>query len=129
LLKLLLVEDGSGVADQLWSDADALTTCRLTFVEASAGIARATRARRIRARQAARPKAELCRRWHELDVVELDEELAEVAGEAAAFYGLRAGEAVQLAAALRVVDRTLVFASWDARLRDAAASAGLAVAP
>jgi uncharacterized protein len=115
--------------DGLWSGADDLASCRLAQVEASAALARAARERRIAAGDLMRAKAALAGRWQEIDVVELEEKLAAAAGNAAESRELRAGDAIHLAAALRLADSTVVLATWDQRLRTAAAAAGLAIAP
>ena len=67
-------------------------------------------------------------------VIEVDEVLIERAGELIVQYPLRAYDAVQLAAALRVQsvltsmpESQLIFVSADNRLLDIAQSAGLAI--
>ncbi len=113
----------------IWGDADSLATCRLTYVEARAALAAASRSGRLPLRLLDRAKSELAERWDVLEVVELDEQLAVDAGDVAETYRLHAGDAAQLAAALALDDELLVFVSWDEELRRAAAEAGLAVAP
>jgi uncharacterized protein len=117
------------VVDELWSHATDLATCRPTYVEARAGLARAARDGRIPASSIARSRSALEERWGELDVTELDETLALAAGDAADAYGLRTGDALQLASALGLAGPNVVLVSWDDKLRSAAAAAGLAVAP
>jgi predicted nucleic acid-binding protein len=128
-VKLLLTEDGSGRADELWTEADELLTARLTYVEARAALAAASRARRLSPRLHAVAKAELEARWPRLALVELDQSLAGSAGGIAESFRLRANDAVYLAAALELGDPELVVATWDDRLRAAALAAGLAVSP
>ena len=55
--------------------------------------------------------------------------LAEQAAQLATKYGLRGYDAVHLAAAGAMGDTTLLFASWDNRLQQAAHRHGLSVAP
>ena len=60
-------------------------------------------------------------------MIELDAPLAQSAGGLVEAHGLRAGDAVQLAAAL--VSGARVLATWDVALARAATEAGFAVAP
>jgi predicted nucleic acid-binding protein len=82
----------------------------------------------LSARNLERTKHELDRRWSRLWIVELDRPLAKHAGDTCEAHALRAGDGVQLAAALQVGDPELVFVTWDTRLREAARAAGLPVA-
>ena len=128
-MKLFVTEQGWELADALWRDADELFTCRVTSVETQAALARARRSGRLSAEELDRARADFRERWPRLAVVELDEELAALAGEAAESHRLRALDAMHLAAALSLGDSELVVASWDGDLRRGVAEAGLAVAP
>lgn len=129
LVKLLLVEDGSSTARELYEDAAAAVTTRVGYVEARAALAAARRARRIGRDGLVRARAALEARWSELDVVELDEPLAVAAAAATEEHALRAHDAVHLSAALVLEEAELVVATWDADLKRAALASGLAVAP
>ncbi len=61
-------------------------------------------------------------------IVGIDASLSRLAGDLAAEHLLRGYDAVHLASALRLGDRTTLI-TWDRRLREAAVAAGLAVAP
>lgn len=113
----------------VWDAASRCVTVRATYVEIRAALAAARRDRRLseRAWQAAR--RELDGRWEELSIVELEPALAAAAGAACERLALRAGDGIQLAAALELRDPEVVLATHDARLRSAALTAGLAVAP
>lgn len=115
--------------DAVWDAASRCVTVRTTYVEIRAALAAARRDRRLseRARQAVR--RELDGRWEELSIVELEPDLAAAAASACERFSLRAGDGIQLAAALELRDPEVVLATHDARLRRAAALAGLAVAP
>jgi uncharacterized protein len=126
-VKLLLAEAGSDLMDRLWENADGFASCRLTYVESRAALARATRERRVDRAGAAASRRALEERWAQIGLVEFDEELATSAGSAAETFALRAGDALHLAAAVALADPTLVLATWDQRLRAAATAAGLAV--
>lgn len=62
-------------------------------------------------------------------MLDLELDLVERAGDVAELAGLRAGDAIHLATALRLDEPDLLFASWDGDLRRAAGELGLAVAP
>lgn len=128
LVKLLVTEEGSDLADEIWDGAHRLAASRLTYVETRAALAAARRTQRPSSR-AAKLREELEARWRGLDVLELDDAVALLAGDVSDAFGLRAGDAIHLASALTLQDPELTLASWDARLRHAAAEAGLGLAP
>jgi hypothetical protein len=70
---------------------------------------------------------EFDRRWEGLEPVRLDEELLTAAGVVADREGLRALDAIHLAAALHLGPARSVFVTWDRRLAGAAGRLGLAV--
>jgi uncharacterized protein len=124
-----VTEEGSDEADELWLVAGDLYSSRLTYVETRAAIAGAQRAGRLDAERLSQAKVDLQDRWSTLFVIEVDEDLARVAGDLAERRGLRAGDSVHLASAYGVSDPELVFVTWDVELRRAAEQTGLAVAP
>ena len=124
LVKLLIRETGSGEARALWDGADRVVSARAILVESHAAIAR-----RLDRRLAAGARRELARRLSAMNLFEVDRRLLDGAAEIAGRYRLRALDSVHLAAALEARDDTLVFATWDAELAQAALSAGLRVAP
>jgi len=128
LLKLLLEEEEADAAAALWVDADAVATARLAYPEARAALAAAVRAGRLSRDGHEDTIRQLRRRWRQLNIVDLDQELAETAGDLAQHHALRGYDAVHLASAL-AGGRRVVLATWDARLARAARHAGLAVAP
>ncbi len=68
--------------------------------------------------------------FSELELVELTDEVARVAGRLADGFVLSGGDAVHLGSALAVLaGEDGVLLTWDHRLARAAADAGLAVAP
>ena len=113
----------------MWALAARMLAVRTTYVEARAAISAARRDRRLSRRGLARAKHELDLNWSQLSIVELNARLAALAGDVCEVHRLRAGDAVQLAAALRIGDPELVFVTWDTRLRESAREAGLPVAP
>ena len=62
-------------------------------------------------------------------MVELDGSVAEIAGDVAERFALRAYDAVHLASALAIGDDDLVLLTWDERLAAAGRRAELDVVP
>lgn len=121
-MKRYVEEDGSGQVRAWMSGAERWFLSRLGMVEVGRAIGQVdgldgAGLRRFRTESGA------------FDVVELGEELATEATELAVRDGLRTLDAIQLAAALALPGEALALASWDDRLRAAAASHGIAVLP
>jgi uncharacterized protein len=132
LVKLLLQdEEGAELVGRIRDAADVVVTSRITYPEARAALAAATRAGRMVAREHARATRELSRAFGSLVVVELHPLLAEAAGagDVADRFDLRAYDAVHLASALVVDDGSTVVVTWDGALAGGASTAGLDVAP
>ncbi len=108
---------------------DLLSTARITYVEVRSGLAARRRSRRLSRRKFSAANENLEQRWLELDVVELDADLAVTAGAAAERFALRSHDALQLASALKLQDADVVMVALDGRLRRASRDAGLALAP
>jgi predicted nucleic acid-binding protein len=83
----------------------------------------------LTARAHHRAVAELDALHAELVIVGVDEALAQRAGEIADERALRGYDAVHLASALALGPGETILATWDRDLSNAAAGAGLAVAP
>ena len=129
VVKILLREADAGPARELWRSASRRSTSVVAFVEARAAIAAAHRDGRLTVALALDRRAELDRRWEELEPVGLDDEILQLAGSIADDEGLRALDAIHLATALYVADARTLFVTWDRRLAGAASRLGLAVAP
>lgn len=128
VVPLLITEPGSAQAARLWNEADRVVSARLVYPQVRAALAQANRLGRLSSRQLCAAVGELDARCDELDVVELDEQLARDAGDLAETHGLRGYDAVHLAAANRVADDDLVLVAGDRQILDAAAAAGLMTA-
>ena len=126
LIKLLVEEHGSPEAAQLWDRADTLATCRLTYVEATAALAAAHRAKRLDDDAERTSRRGLEHLWDQCYVIEIDEAVASQAALLARAEQLRGYDAVHLAAALSI--HATVMASADRDLCRAAAARGLHVA-
>jgi uncharacterized protein len=137
LIKRYVVEIGSPWIKTLTDSqtGNSLLLVRITWVEVISAFARRQREGGINAEEVAgliqHFRSEFNSRYR---VIEVDEALAERAGELIVQYPLRAYDAVQLAAALRVQsvltsipDTQVIFVSADNRLLNIAQSAGLAI--
>jgi hypothetical protein len=128
VVPLLVAEPGSVRAALLWDSADRVVSVRLAYPEGRAALAQAQRLGRLTARQLRVAVMDLDTRFEQLNVVEIDEQLAHRAGELAEAHRLRGYDAVHLAAADRVRDADLVVVAGDGALLDAASAEGIAVA-
>ncbi|MEG4381683.1 type II toxin-antitoxin system VapC family toxin [Microcoleus sp. M2_C5] len=137
LIKRYVVEIGSPWIKTLTDSqtGNSLLLVRITWVEVLSAFARRQREGGITAAEVAaliaKFRSEFNSRYR---VIEVDLALVERAGELIVQYPLRAYDAVQLAAALRVQsvltsipETQLIFVSADNRLLDIAQSAGLAM--
>lgn len=128
IVPLLIEEPATGPCQEHWSAADRLVTVRLTRVEAHAALAQAQRTRRISPRQLRSAVTDLDGLLDQVDHVEVDDSLVRAAADIAAAAGLRAYDAVHLAAALRIADTDLVLVAGDQAMLAAATRAGLTTA-
>jgi predicted nucleic acid-binding protein len=129
LLKLVIAEDGADQARLLWDHASEIVVSRLLWPEGLAALAAARRGRRLTEERHAAAVRLFRTCFGRCTVISVADHLVERAAQLAASYNLRAGDAIQLATALAVVEPDSVFVTWDKRLRQAATQAGLATAP
>ncbi|MBI2237406.1 MAG: type II toxin-antitoxin system VapC family toxin, partial [Actinobacteria bacterium] len=80
LVKLLVEESGSSVAAALWDKADRILTSRLTYPESRAAIAAAVRDGRALPASADAAKDQLEARWQQVEVIEVESDIAFAAG-------------------------------------------------
>ncbi|MEA2717511.1 MAG: uncharacterized protein QOI99_1828 [Actinomycetota bacterium] len=128
IVPLLVEEQGTTAARDIWLAADRLVSVRLAYVEARAALAQAARVGRISPEQLRSSTAELDGLLVQLDLVAVDDALVRPAGDLTESQGLRAYDAIHLAAALQLIGDDLVLVAGDRALLAAAASLGLAVA-
>jgi predicted nucleic acid-binding protein len=128
LIKLIVAEDGSELAAELWADHRAACNV-LGYAEARAALAAATRAKRLTGQAHRRAVAALDALHAELLVIGVDEKLVHDAGDLAEKHALRGYDAVHLASALALGAADTLMLTWDHDLNRAATDAGLAVAP
>jgi predicted nucleic acid-binding protein len=128
IVPLLVEEDGTIAARDIWLGADRLVSVRLALVEARAALAQANRNTRISAEHLRSLTHELEALFVQLDLVDVEDVLVRQAAELAEVQALRAYDAVHLAAALQVLEPDLVLVAGDRALLSAAESVGLMVA-
>ncbi|HEX9885575.1 MAG TPA: type II toxin-antitoxin system VapC family toxin [Longimicrobiales bacterium] len=129
IVKLLVPEPERDAAIGAWDRASSIYASRLCYTEVRAALSRARRAGRIAPGPARLAHARLDARWEEVQVIELTDVVARLAGDVAERHALRAGDAVHLASALILQDPEVAVATWDQRLGEAAHDAGLPVIP
>jgi predicted nucleic acid-binding protein len=129
LVKILVEEEGSDLAAQLWDGCDAAVSSRLAYPEVRAALAAAVRDGRLEATACEVAEAGWEGLWSATRVIEMTEAVARNAGELAREHALRAADAVHLASALALGTDGVVVAVWDRHLRSGAKAAGLRVAP
>lgn len=129
VVKLFLAEEGAAAARELWTAAQESITSRTTYPEVRAALAAARRDRRLSTTQLRNAVDRLEATLDALDVVELEEPVARLAGELAEARSLRGYDAIHLASALTRAQAAPVVATWDESLRRAALASGLRVAP
>ena len=129
LVKLVVEEDGSGLAAELWDACDAAVASRLAYPEVRAALAAAGRNHDLTRDDLAAAEHGWERYWAAVRPAELTAAVARRAGLLACSHALRGADAVHLASALALGDPDLVMAVWDRRLHAGAAAAGLRLAP
>jgi len=119
-------ENGTRRTQEVVSEASAVATSVISYVEARAALARMRAGGRIDARGLRTSRRYLDDLWLDLLSVPSDDQLLADAADLADDYSLRGYDAVQLAAAasLRKAGE-VTFACWDVELRSAAAELGL----
>lgn len=128
-VKLIVEEDGSDLAAELWDGCDAAVSSRLAYPEVRAALAAAGRAGRLDDGALRSATAVWERFWASTRAVELTDAVSRRAGELAAERGLRGADAVHLASALALESDRAIVVAWDRRLREGVRTSGLRLAP
>ncbi|MFC4942471.1 type II toxin-antitoxin system VapC family toxin [Pseudonocardia sp. GCM10023141] len=123
---LLVAESGSAACRRFWDDADAVVSCRLLYVEAAAALAQAHRMARLDERAHRLARSRLDELWTEIEVIEIDHQVAVLAADVADRQALRGYDSVHCAAAAQLSDDDLVAAAGDRRLLAAWRALGIA---
>lgn len=126
---MLVDEDASDIAIELWGVADSKVTSQLAYPEARAALAAAARGNRLSEDALDAAIHDLDRALEATLLIGVDRELARAAGALAHTHALRGYDAVHLATALTITDPGLVVVTWDRDLSSAAFAAGCSVAP
>ena len=129
LVKLVVEEEGSGVAATLWDGCDAAMSSRIAYPEVCAALVAANRNHDLDDDGYATAVRDWEEFWAAVRPVELTRDVERRAGELAVCRALRGADAVHLASAMAVDVVDLVVAVWDHRLHAAAAAEQLTVAP
>lgn len=125
---LLIEEQGSSTARDLWRSARMVISTRLLYVEAAAALRRAESTGRIDRANRLRAEALLDGFWSEVAVRELNDPLMRSAASVASELGLRGFDAVHCAAAHSIASPRTVAVAGDRRLLRAWQSLGLSTA-
>jgi len=128
-VKLLVEEEGSALAVDMWDGCDAAISSRLAYPEVRAALAAAGRNHDLGEGDLELAEQAWEEYWAATRPVELTWAVEQHAGQLAPVHALRGADAVHLASALAIGDPELVVAVWDRRLRDGARAAHLRVAP
>ncbi len=129
LLKLFVREEHTDAMLAAATAADAVAVARVAWPEFMSAVARRARASPRDMPALAQARQEWVARWADFVVVEINQPLAELAGDYAEAFALRAYDSVQLAAlqTLRLQSGEDVrFACFDSRLVKAAGVLGIA---
>lgn len=129
LLKLYIDEPDSEALRRSVGDAS-LATCRVTWAEAHAALARRERESPELGAVWSSARERFVDDWPGLHVIDVTQALVEKAGEFASVFALRGYDAVQLATGYAfgaVLDEPPLFVSFDRRLNRAARLLGMAL--
>lgn len=129
IVKLIVAEEDSELADELWSTSTLRISSQLVYPEARAALAAAARQGRIDQRGLRRAVGDLEQAITAMRLIGVDHALARQAGDLAEQHALRGYDAVHLASALLIDDPELLIVTWDRELAAAARDSGHPVTP
>ncbi len=130
LVKLYVEEEGSESVRRQVAGATAVATSVIAYVEARAAFARKHREGGLSEEEYGHVSDAFGQEWGSYLAVEVSEVIVTLAGDLAEGHDLRGFDALHLASALALRDRTqspVVFSCADGRLRAAAGAEGLDV--
>ncbi len=128
LVKMYIAEVHSELISAQLNQVEAVAVCRIAWAEAHAAFARRAREVVTDAETIELAKTALASDWPDFVIVEVNQNLVELAGEYADTFALRGYDSVQLAAAhqvLRISGSPVLFGSFDLRLNKAAKALGM----
>ena len=127
MAKRYLEEEG-GAAVARWIASGSTITSRISLVEVSSAISRGVRRGRVTEAEAAALEAAFDEDLRSIDLVEVSEPVLRRARSLVARHPLRAGDAIHLASALHLKERSarpVVLVAYDGELLRAARAEGL----
>ncbi len=128
LIKHYIFEVGSDELKARVQEAEAVAVCRIAWAETHAALSRWAREVPEDVSVIDQAKLALATDWSHFVVLEIDQPLAEQAGEYADMFALRGYDSIQLAAAFeagRISQSPIYFACFDTRLNKAAKLLGM----
>lgn len=130
LVKLLVDEPDSDLANQAYDSAPAASTSAIARLEATSALARMQKGGRLSGRVCRAALDDLDDLWRELQVHAVTDPLIETATRAATEHALRAYDSLHLATITTFGDvEEVTVACWDRELRAAARDYGFALVP
>jgi len=130
LVKLYIQEPSSSEVRTLVSEARIVATSRVAYVEARAGFARKLREGELLQEEYSQVVEDFKEDWEKYFVVEVSENVARLGGRLVEKHPLRGFDAIHLASALLLKERThleVSFSCFDKRLKTAARAEGLII--
>jgi predicted nucleic acid-binding protein len=128
LVKLYIEEPGTEEVKERVEAARIVSTSRVAYVEARAGLARKSREGELMGDEYKQVVEELEKDWGNYFILEVSESVARLGGELVERFPLRGFDAIHLASALLLNKRTRLdvsFSCFDERLEEAAQAEGL----
>ena len=128
LIKFYIDEEDSDFMRHLLEKAEAIATVRITWAEIHAALSRRARDNPLDAKLLDKARRLFVKEWHKYIVIDVSQDVVELAGEYADTFALKGYDSVQLAAAVysaRLSGESFRFACFDSRLKKAAAVLGV----
>jgi len=128
LVKLYVEEPGTEEVKERVEAAQIVSTSRVAYVEARAGIARKFRKGELSREEYKHMVEDLEKDWESYFIVEVSESVAKLGGELTDRHPLRGFDAIHLASALLLKNKTrsdVSFSCFDEKLKEAAQAEGL----
>lgn len=130
MIKLYIDEPGAKEVKKITEEAKLVSTSRVAYVEARAGIARKFREGDLGEDEYKKVVEDLEKDWGNYFIVEVSERVAKFGGELTDRHPLRGFDAIHLASALLLVNKirsTILFSCFDEKLKEAAQAEGLTI--
>ena len=130
LVKLYIEEEGSPMVRRQVSEAEAVATSSVAYVEARAAFAGKHRERELSKDEYRYVVDDFCGEWGTYLAIDVSEAVIALAGDLAERHDLRGFDAIHLASALVLRDRLqspVAFSCADDRLQAAAKAEGLSI--